>query len=65
MLLHKRAIIDAEKLLPLFFELLKSPDKHLRSMLSVQIVSMIKAANAKHKNQKTNSVGTVLLALLL
>ncbi|OQV13785.1 Protein SDA1-like protein [Hypsibius exemplaris] len=55
MLLHKRAIIDAEKLLPLFFEMLKSPDKHIRTLLSTQIVSMIKAINAKHKNQKTNS----------
>ncbi|XP_055331704.1 protein SDA1 homolog [Paramacrobiotus metropolitanus] len=55
MLLHKRGIVDAEKILPLFFEMLKSQDKHIRAMLSEQIVSMIKAMNAKHKNQKVNS----------
>ena len=57
MLLHKRGIIHVEKLLPLFFELLKISDKHLRELLSTQIVSVMKAINAKHKDQKLNSVG--------
>ncbi|GAV09238.1 hypothetical protein RvY_18811 [Ramazzottius varieornatus] len=55
MLLHKRDVIDVEKLLPLFFELLKIGDKHLRELLSTQIVSVVKAINAKHRDQKVNS----------
>ena len=40
----------------LFFELLRCQDKALRAFLKNHIITDIKNVNAKHKNQKVNTV---------
>ncbi|ORX52426.1 SDA1-domain-containing protein [Hesseltinella vesiculosa] len=53
-LLRNRNVLDNTKLLPLFFTLFKCKDKALREMLYSHIVTDIKTANAKAKNNKLN-----------
>ncbi|KAI8148549.1 SDA1-domain-containing protein [Fennellomyces sp. T-0311] len=53
-LLRNKGVIDNTRLLPLFFTLFKCKDKQLREMLYSHIVTDIKNANAKAKNNKLN-----------
>ncbi|KAI8073877.1 SDA1-domain-containing protein [Gongronella butleri] len=53
-LLRNRNVLDNTKLLPLFFTLFKCKDKSLRELLYSHIVTDIKNANAKAKNNKLN-----------
>ncbi|KAI8086691.1 SDA1-domain-containing protein [Halteromyces radiatus] len=53
-LLRNRNVLDNTKLLPLFFTLFKCKDKALRELLYNHIVTDIKNANAKAKNNKLN-----------
>ncbi|KAF6733157.1 SDA1-like protein [Oryzias melastigma] len=55
-LLRNKDLIDPTNLLELFFELLRCHDKLLRKTLYTHIVSDIKNINAKHKNNKVNTV---------
>uniref|UniRef100_A0A8C5EHP7 Protein SDA1 n=1 Tax=Gouania willdenowi TaxID=441366 RepID=A0A8C5EHP7_GOUWI len=54
-LLRNKDLINASRLLELFFELLRCHDKLLRKTLYTHIVSDIKNINAKHKNNKVNT----------
>jgi protein SDA1 len=54
MLMRNRNLIDPIILLKLFFELFHCPDKRLREMLYVHIVSDLKQLNAITKNIKVN-----------
>lgn len=54
-LLRNKNLIPALDLLELFFQLLKCPDKSLRSFLENHIITDIKNMNAKHKDMKLNS----------
>lgn len=54
-LLRNKNLIPALDLLELFFQLLRCPDKNLRSFLENHIITDIKNMNAKHKNMKLNS----------
>ncbi|KAM9820797.1 protein SDA1 homolog [Neosynchiropus ocellatus] len=55
-LLRNKDLIDPSSLLELFFELLRCHDKLLRKTLYTHIVTDIKNINAKHKNNKVNTV---------
>ncbi|KAK7896519.1 hypothetical protein WMY93_021844 [Mugilogobius chulae] len=55
-LLRNKNLISPSGLLELFFELLKCHDKLLRKTLYTHIVSDIKNINAKHKNNKVNTM---------
>uniref|UniRef100_A0A665UE32 Protein SDA1 n=1 Tax=Echeneis naucrates TaxID=173247 RepID=A0A665UE32_ECHNA len=55
-LLRNKDLIDPTGLLELFFELLRCHDKLLRKTLYTHIVADIKNINAKHKNNKVNTV---------
>lgn len=54
-LLRNKNLIPALDLLELFFQLLKCPDKSLRTFLENHIITDIKNMNAKHKDMKLNS----------
>ncbi|KAI9202331.1 SDA1-domain-containing protein [Polychytrium aggregatum] len=54
MLLRNKDLISSTSLLSLFFTLFRCKDKQLRETLHNHIVSDIKNANAKHKNNKLN-----------
>lgn len=54
-LLRNKNLIPALDLLELFFQLLRCPDKSLRSFLETHIITDIKNMNAKHKDMKLNS----------
>ncbi|XP_072310860.1 protein SDA1 homolog [Eucyclogobius newberryi] len=55
-LLRNKNLISPSGLLELFFELLRCHDKLLRKTLYTHIVSDIKNINAKHKNNKVNTI---------
>uniref|UniRef100_A0A3Q3IQA9 Protein SDA1 n=1 Tax=Monopterus albus TaxID=43700 RepID=A0A3Q3IQA9_MONAL len=55
-ILRNKDLIDPTGLLELFFELLKCHDKLLRKTLYTHIVTDIKNINAKHKNNKVNTM---------
>ncbi|XP_030598410.1 protein SDA1 homolog isoform X2 [Archocentrus centrarchus] len=55
-LLRNKDLIDPSGLLELFFELLRCHDKLLRKTLYTHIVADIKNINAKHKNNKINTM---------
>lgn len=55
-LLRNKNMISPTGLLELFFELLRCHDKLLRKTLYTHIVSDIKNINAKHKNNKVNTM---------
>lgn len=54
-LLRNKNLIPALDLLELFFQLLRCPDKSLRTFLENHIITDIKNMNAKHKDMKLNS----------
>lgn len=56
MLLRNKGLISPIKVLELFFKLLRAKDKLLRKTLYSHIVTDIKNVNAKHKNNKINTV---------
>ncbi|KAJ3208003.1 Protein SDA1 [Dinochytrium kinnereticum] len=53
-LLRNKGIVPAMTLMPLFFSLFRVPDKDLRKLLHTHIVSDVKNANAKAKNNRMN-----------
>ncbi|KAJ3382656.1 hypothetical protein HDU84_004116 [Entophlyctis sp. JEL0112] len=53
-LLRNRDVIPIARTIPLFFSLFRVQDKDLRKLLQAHIVSDIKNANAKAKNNKLN-----------
>lgn len=53
-ILRNRNIYSPVSLLKLFFELLSCPDKSLRELLKLHIISDVKSMNMKHKNNKLN-----------
>ncbi|XP_062334303.1 protein SDA1 homolog isoform X1 [Osmerus eperlanus] len=55
-LLRNKNLINPTGLLELFFELLRCHDKLLRKTLYTHIVADIKNINAKHKNNKANTM---------
>jgi len=55
-LLRNKNLVPALDILELFFQLLRCPDKNLRTFLQTHIVTDIKNMNAKHKDMKLNSV---------
>ncbi|KAM6986002.1 protein SDA1 homolog [Aplochiton taeniatus] len=55
-LLRNKNLINPTGLLELFFELLRCHDKLLRKTLYTHIVTDIKNINAKHKNNKVNTM---------
>uniref|UniRef100_A0A8C1IW94 Protein SDA1 n=1 Tax=Cyprinus carpio TaxID=7962 RepID=A0A8C1IW94_CYPCA len=55
-LLRNKDLLSPTSLLGLFFELLRCHDKLLRKTLYTHIVTDIKNINAKHKNNKLNTV---------
>ncbi|XP_033252867.1 protein SDA1 homolog [Drosophila miranda] len=54
-LLRNKNLVPALDILELFFQLLRCPDKNLRTFLQAHIVTDIKNMNAKHKDMKLNS----------
>jgi len=56
MLLRNKSLVSPLKVLELFFKLLRAKDKLLRKTLYSHIVTDIKNVNAKHKNNKINTV---------
>uniref|UniRef100_A0A1A9W0Z4 Protein SDA1 n=1 Tax=Glossina brevipalpis TaxID=37001 RepID=A0A1A9W0Z4_9MUSC len=54
-LMRNKSLIPALDLLELFFQLLRCPDKHLRTFLQNHIIADIKNMNSKHKDMKLNS----------
>jgi len=54
-LLRNKNLLAPTDLLELFFKLLRSEDKALRSFLETHIITDIKNINAKHKNAKLNT----------
>lgn len=54
-LLRNKNLIAPMDLLQLFFKLLRSQDKALRTFLETHIINDIKNINAKHKNAKLNT----------
>ncbi|XP_037949472.1 protein SDA1 homolog [Teleopsis dalmanni] len=54
-LMRNKNLISALDLLSLFFQLLRCPDKHLRSYLQTHIITDIKNMNSKHRDMKLNS----------
>ncbi|KAI5705032.1 hypothetical protein M8J76_014620 [Diaphorina citri] len=54
-LLRNKGLLTPIDLLPLFFGLLRCPDKPLRKFLETHIITDIKNINAKHKNAKLNT----------
>ncbi|XP_072352405.1 protein SDA1 homolog [Scyliorhinus torazame] len=55
-LLRNKNLLNPTSLLELFFELLRCHDKLLRKTLYMHIVTDIKNINAKHKNNKMNTI---------
>ncbi|XP_067846427.1 protein SDA1 homolog [Heptranchias perlo] len=55
-LLRNKNLLNPTSLLELFFELLRCRDKLLRKTLYTHIVTDIKNINAKHKNNKVNTI---------
>ncbi|XP_048457686.1 protein SDA1 homolog isoform X2 [Rhincodon typus] len=55
-LLRNKNLLNPTSLLELFFELLRCHDKLLRKTLYMHIVTDIKNINAKHKNNKVNTI---------
>ncbi|XP_039206255.1 protein SDA1 homolog [Crotalus tigris] len=55
-LLRNKNLINPTSLLELFFELLRCHDKFLRKTLYTHIVTDIKNVNAKHKNNRMNTM---------
>ncbi|KAM3832143.1 protein SDA1 homolog [Vipera latastei] len=55
-LLRNKNLINPTSLLELFFELLRCHDKFLRKTLYTHIVTDIKNVNAKHKNNRMNTI---------
>uniref|UniRef100_UPI00398F6D38 protein SDA1 homolog n=1 Tax=Pristiophorus japonicus TaxID=55135 RepID=UPI00398F6D38 len=55
-LLRNKNLLNPTGLLELFFELLRCRDKLLRKTLYMHIVTDIKNINAKHKNNKVNTI---------
>merc|ERR1712071_330346 len=55
-LLRNKNLISPTALLTLFFQLLRCPDKELRSFLKNHIITDIKNVNSKSKNVKLNNV---------
>ncbi|KAI7795783.1 protein SDA1 homolog [Triplophysa rosa] len=55
-LLRNKDLISPTSLLELFFELLRCHDKLLRKTLYTHIVTDVKNINAKHKNNKLNTI---------
>lgn len=53
--LRNKNLIPALDLLELFFQLLRCPDKNLRTFLQNHIINDIKNMNAKHKDMRLNS----------
>ncbi|KAG2445219.1 hypothetical protein HYH02_008687 [Chlamydomonas schloesseri] len=53
-LMRNRAQVDAMTVLPLFFRLFRCQDKALRQQLFRHIVSDLKAANKKSRNERLN-----------
>eukprot|EP00798_Chlamydomonas_sp_ICE-L_P018496 gene18496-24994_t len=53
-LLHNRHQLDPLTVLPLFFRLFRCQDKQLRHLLYKHIISDIKNANKKHRNERLN-----------
>ena len=62
-LLRNKNIIPALDLLELFFQLLRCPDKSLRTFLENHIITDIKNMNAKQKDMKLNSVSCCIYYL--
>lgn len=54
-LLRNKNLLSPTDLLGLFFKLLRSQDKALRTFLETHIINDIKNINAKHKNAKLNT----------
>lgn len=54
-LLRNKNLLAPTDLLELFFKLLRSQDKNLRTFLETHIVTDIKNINSKHKNAKVNA----------
>lgn len=54
MILRAKSFLELQELLPLFFELAVCPDKTLRSYIRQNIISDIKSANKKSRNEKIN-----------
>uniref|UniRef100_A0A8D8TFG0 Protein SDA1 n=1 Tax=Cacopsylla melanoneura TaxID=428564 RepID=A0A8D8TFG0_9HEMI len=54
-LLRNKGLLTPIDLLPLFFGLLRCPDKPLRKFLETHIITDIKNINSKHKNAKLNT----------
>ncbi|XP_055387301.1 protein SDA1 homolog [Condylostylus longicornis] len=54
-LLRNKNLLPALDLLELFFQLLRCPDKKLRTFLETHIINDIKNMNAKQKDMKLNS----------
>ena len=55
-LLRNKNLVPPTELLSLFFHLLRSHDKNLRTFLQNHIVNDVKNINSKHKNAKLNTV---------
>ncbi|XP_057308548.1 protein SDA1 homolog isoform X1 [Hydractinia symbiolongicarpus] len=56
MLLRNKNLVSPLEVLELFFKLLRAKDKLLRKTLYSHIVTDVKNINAKHKNNKVNTV---------
>ncbi|KAI4471869.1 hsda/sda1-related [Holotrichia oblita] len=54
-LLRNKNLLTPTDLLELFFKLLRSEDKNLRTFLETHIITDIKNLNSKHKNAKVNA----------
>lgn len=54
MILRSKAFLELKELLPLFFELVRCPDKALRAYIKQNIISDIKSINKKSHNHKVN-----------
>lgn len=64
-LLRNKNLISPTALLTLFFQLLRCPDKELRSFLKNHIITDIKNVNSKSKNVQLNNVHSLHLNLRL
>ncbi|KAL9913632.1 SDA1 domain containing protein Mys45A [Glossina fuscipes fuscipes] len=54
-LMRNKSLIPALELLEICFQLMRCPDKHLRTFLQNHIIADIKNMNSKHKDMKLNS----------
>lgn len=61
-LLRNKNLISPTALLTLFFQLLRCPDKELRSFLKNHIITDIKNVNSKSKNVNLNKVSYQLFS---